>query len=91
MILRIIIDIAIIALSGLICIAVADHLGAPSSLWPGDVDFRAPRAVCPEPPTRPSLILPATVTMRALATNDRRLAGARCQGSMIGPTVRMLA
>lgn len=58
---------------------------------PGEVELRAPRAVCPSPPVRPDLSLPATSVMQAVATNDRHLAGARCQGCLIGPTVRMLA
>ena len=35
--------------------------------------------------------LPATSIMQAVATNDRRVAGARCHGDLVGPTVRMLA
>lgn len=82
---------SIIALAGVIFAVMVSRLIGHSSFVPHDVDFREPRSVCPVPLTRPSLSLPATETMRALATNDRRLAGARCQGSMIGPTVRMLA
>lgn len=81
--------LAVALVGGVVSLGVKIFSGSGFSA--PDVDFRSPLDACPAPTIHPDLSLPVVLTMRALATNDRHLAGARCPGSLISPTVRMLA
>ena len=97
--------LAVALVGGVVSLAVKIFSGSGFSA--PDVDFRSPLDACPAPPVTPDLDhrlppaecsltsrpaqLPSIRVMQALATNDRHLAGARCPGSLISPTVRMLA
>lgn len=85
-----ILKMTILALVG-VGVSLGVQFFARSGFSAPDVDFRAPLNACPAPTIRPDLSLPVMFAMRALATNDRHLAGAHCPGSLISPTVRMLA
>ena len=81
--------LAVALVGGMVSVCV--QLFFRSGFSAPDVDFRAPLNACPAPTIRPDLSMPVMFAMQAVATNDRHLAGARCPGSLIGPTVRMLA